>query len=155
MAVLRCGSYTQKYQKKSPIYCIISYEYIFALGMYLKFFAGWRQRIYTSWVGYTLFANHNETLMKRKFHRKNCKFRKHNENCATHYSLIIQSFMPESISSVCAKNDFDFVMETARLAKQDEPSSAKKCFVKMLQNTYTLFVLRTSFVVLSRFCCGS
>ncbi len=33
-------------------------------------------------------------------------------------------------SSVHTKNPFEFVVETARLAKQDEPSFAKKWFAK-------------------------
>ncbi len=39
--------------------------------------------------------------------------------------------------SVCTKNPFEFVMETARLMKQDEPSVAKKkTYRKTLPNTF-------------------
>ncbi len=45
--------------------------------------------------------------MKRKFHRKNCKFAKHDKNRATHYSLVVLSFA--QVYSVCAKNPFSRV----------------------------------------------
>ncbi len=83
---------------------------------------------FLSQAGNTLFANHNET--GRKFCQKNCKFTKHDENHATHYSLIVQSFAPESDFFSSHKNPFEFVMEAARLAKQDEPSFTKKRFAK-------------------------
>ncbi len=44
---------------------------------------------------------------------------KHDQNRATHYLLIVQSFEPKSTSSICSKTPFEFVMETARLAKQN------------------------------------
>ncbi len=105
--------------------------------------------------GYTLFANCNKTCTKRKFYRKNCKFAKHDENRVTHYSFIIQSFVSVSTFSVLVKNPFEFVMETACLAKQDEPSFAKKIFHETLWNIfYTLFMVRTNFSVSSQFRCG-
>ncbi len=76
-------------------------------------------------VGYTQIANYNETWTKQKFPRKNCKFAIHDENCATHYSSIVQSFAPWSTSSVRTKNDFEFVTENARLAKQHKLSFSK------------------------------
>ncbi len=57
-------------------------------------------------------------VWNENFTEKNCKFAKLNENHATHYSSIVKSFTPES--NFLRKIPFEFVMETAHLAKQDE-----------------------------------
>ncbi len=56
---------------------------------------------------------------------------KHDENHATYNSLMVQSFTHPQIS-VRVKNPLKFVMETTRLAKQDELRFAKNCFAKII-----------------------
>ncbi len=70
-------------------------------------------------------------------------FVKYDKNGATHYLLIIQSFALEPTSSVSTKNPFEFIVEAARLAKQDEPSFAlfhkkKKSFLRRYSPLYTI-----------------
>ncbi len=81
------------------------------------------------------------------FCQKKCEFVKHDENCATHYSLIVQRFAPES-TSVHAKKHFEFVTETARQMKQDELNFMKKHFAKRYETPskarYTLFANMTN-----------
>ncbi len=89
------------------------------------------------------------------FCQKNSKFVKHDENHATRYSLIVQSFAPESTSSVRMKNPFEFIVETVRLAKQDEPVLQKNILwnaTKQLhttRGTYQISLFHPSFVVLT------
>ncbi len=92
-------------------------------------------------AGYTLFENHNKTQTKRKF-------AKHDKNHATHYLLIIQSFTPKFTTSVCAKSPFEFVMETTRLPKQNEPSFAKN--ISQNATKYLLHTIRGAY----QFYCG-
>ncbi len=73
---------------------------------------------------------------------------------ATHYSLILQSLMLASTSSVCAKNPFEFIIKTARLVKQDKLSFTKECFAKCYETPSAHYLwcvpislFRPSFVV--------
>ncbi len=116
---------------------------------------GFTSQAAQSEVDYTLFVNHNITLMKQKFRWKNCKFVKHNENHATHYLLIIQSFALESDFFSLRKKSLwvchgDHSPGETRWTKFREIK-----FCKMLRNAfYTLFVVRTNFDVSSQFHCG-
>ncbi len=109
------------------------------------------------WVGYTLFANYYKTSRKWKFHRKNCKFVKLDENHATHYSTIVQSFVPESNIFSLRKKSFWVHHWDCSPGETRRTEFHKKTFCEMLHTTlYTLFVVRTNFVVLSsRFWSGS
>ncbi len=95
---------------------------------------------FNSIMSHTLFPNHNKIWMKWKFHQKSCKFAKHDKNHATRYLLIIQSFTRESTSSVRVKNPFEFVLETARLAKQDELTFAKHYETPSTHNSWCVLI---------------
>ncbi len=81
--------------------------------------------------------------------KKKCKIAKYDKNHAAHYSLIIQSFTPESTSSVHPKNLFNFVMETTHLAKEDEPSFAKhyETFSTLYSWYVPILLVRPGFIV--------
>ncbi len=89
-------------------------------------------------------------LDETKVSPKNCKFAKHNENYATHYSLIIQSFAPES-------DFFSSQKKSLLVCHEDHSPGETKWteFCETLQNTfYTLFMVRTNFGVSSQFRSG-
>ncbi len=94
--------------------------------------------------------------MKQKFHRKNCKFMKLDENHATHYSSIVQSFTFElNVFSSCKKSLWvhhgDHSPGKTRWTKFRE-----KMFYETPRTTfYKLFMVCTNFVVLSGFHSGS
>ncbi len=94
--------------------------------------------------------------MKQKFCQKNFKFAKHDENCATHYSLIVQSFAPKYTSSR-SREKFLWVHHGDRSPGTTRQTEfRKKTFHETLRNTfYTLFTLHINFVVSSWFHCGS
>ncbi len=77
----------------------------------------------------------------------------------THYSLIIQSFAPESTSSARTKNPFEVVMDATCLVKQNEQSFAKKCYAKCYEKPSTRYLwcvlislFRPSFAVVHKQC---
>ncbi len=107
------------------------------------------------YAGYTLFANYNKTWTKQKFCRKNCKFAKHDENHAIHYSLIVQSFAPESDFFSSRKKSLRVCHGNCSPGKTRGTKFREKTFREMLWNTYTVFTVRTNFAVSSWFRCGS